>query len=80
MHARSALFDVFGDLLAGREHRATVGALIQLLEPVGIAVPADDAQLLNMLENYLDALEGMGFMGELRKVWMKDGAWIAALP
>lgn len=40
MHARSALFDVYGDLLTDREHRATVGALIQLLEPVGIAAPA----------------------------------------
>ena len=50
------------------------------VEPVGIAIPASDPQLLNMLENYLAALEGMGFMGELRKVWMQDGAWIAALP
>ena len=50
------------------------------VEPVGIAIPAGDPQLLNMLENYLHALEGMGFMAELRKVWMQDGAWIAALP
>jgi polar amino acid transport system substrate-binding protein len=50
------------------------------VEPVGIAVPAKDGQLLNLLDNYLEALEGMGYMGELRRVWMQDGAWIAALP
>ena len=50
------------------------------VEPVGIAVPAGDPQLLNLLDNYLDALEGMGYMAELRKVWLQDGSWIAALP
>ncbi len=50
------------------------------VEPVGIAVPASDPQLLNLLDNYLDALEGMGYMGELRKTWLQDGSWIAALP
>jgi len=50
------------------------------VEPVGIALPAGDAQLLNLLDNYLEALEGMGYMGELRKKWLQDGSWIAALP
>lgn len=50
------------------------------VEPVGIAVPASDPQLLTLLDNYLEALEGMGYMGELRKVWLQDGSWIAALP
>ena len=40
MHARSALFDVYGDHLQGRGHQAPVSALIRLLEPVGIAAPA----------------------------------------
>ncbi len=40
MHARSALFDVYGDHLAGRGHEAPVAALVELLEPVGIAGPA----------------------------------------
>jgi polar amino acid transport system substrate-binding protein len=50
------------------------------VEPIGIAVPASDPQLLNLLDNYLDALEGMGYMQELRKTWLQDGSWIAALP
>jgi phenylacetic acid degradation operon negative regulatory protein len=40
MHARSALFDVYGDHLRSRGDQAPVSALIRLLEPVGIAAPA----------------------------------------
>jgi polar amino acid transport system substrate-binding protein len=50
------------------------------VEPVGIVVPSTDPQLLTLLDNYLEALEGMGYMAELRKVWLQDGSWIAALP
>ena len=50
------------------------------VEPVGVAVPANDPQLLNLIDNYLEALEGMGYMGELRKAWLQDGSWVAALP
>jgi ABC-type amino acid transport substrate-binding protein len=50
------------------------------VEPIGIAVPANDPQLLNLLDNYLDALEEVGYMKELRRVWLKDDSWLAALP
>lgn len=40
MHARSALFDVYGDHLRARGDRAPVAALVRLLEPVGVAAPA----------------------------------------
>ena len=40
MHARSAVFDVFGDLLADRNHQSTVAGLVRLLAPVGITAPA----------------------------------------
>jgi phenylacetic acid degradation operon negative regulatory protein len=40
MHARSALFDLYGDHLRGRGSQAPVAALVRLLEPVGIAEPA----------------------------------------
>ena len=35
---------------------------------------------LPRLQNYLAAFEGTGIMEELRKKWMEDGSWIAALP
>jgi polar amino acid transport system substrate-binding protein len=50
------------------------------VEPIGIAVPAGDPQFLNLMENYVEALEGAGVMELLRKKWLEDGSWIAALP
>src|SRR5215207_1511770 len=40
MHARSALFDLYGDHLRPRGGRAPVAALVRLLAPLGIAAPA----------------------------------------
>jgi polar amino acid transport system substrate-binding protein len=50
------------------------------LEPIGIAVPASDPQLQNLVRNYVTALEGMGILEALRVEWMENGAWIAAMP
>ena len=40
MHARSALFDLYGDHLLHRRGSAPVAALIRLLEPLGVRAPA----------------------------------------
>lgn len=40
MHARSALFDLYGDHLRARGGRAPVAALVRILAPLGIAAPA----------------------------------------
>lgn len=40
MHARSALFDLYGDHLHTRGNQAPVAAIVRLLAPVGIAAPA----------------------------------------
>lgn len=40
MHARSALFDLYGDHLRSRGNQAPVAAIVRLLAPVGIAAPA----------------------------------------
>lgn len=50
------------------------------LEPIGIAVPANDLQLLNLIENYIETLERTTVLDQLRKKWLEDGSWIAALP
>ncbi len=50
------------------------------LEPIGIALPAGDTQLLNLVQNYMTALEGTGIMQGLRQNWLENGSWIAALP
>jgi len=40
VHARSALFDLYGDHLRARGDRAPVAALVRLMAPLGIAAPA----------------------------------------
>ncbi len=40
MHARSALFDLYGDHLRARGDRAPVASVVRLLAPLGIAAPA----------------------------------------
>jgi phenylacetic acid degradation operon negative regulatory protein len=40
VHARSALFDLYGDHLVARGGAAPVASLVRLLEPLGIAAPA----------------------------------------
>ena len=50
------------------------------LEPIGIALPATDNQFRNVVQNYVSALEGIGILEELRKKWLEDDSWVAALP
>ena len=50
------------------------------VEPIGIALPANDPQLKGLLENYITAFEGTGILQGLRKKWLEDSSWIAALP
>jgi phenylacetic acid degradation operon negative regulatory protein len=40
VHARSALFDLFGDHLRSRGDRAPVAALVRILSPLGVTAPA----------------------------------------
>jgi phenylacetic acid degradation operon negative regulatory protein len=61
MHARSALFDVYGDHLRGRGDQAPVAGLIRLLDPVGVAAPAVRTAISRMVsEDWLEpvALDG----------------------
>jgi polar amino acid transport system substrate-binding protein len=50
------------------------------VEPIGIAIPNNDAQFANLVRNYLSALEKTGLTTQLRQKWFEDDSWIAALP
>jgi ABC-type amino acid transport substrate-binding protein len=50
------------------------------IEPIGIALPADDPLLVNLVENYLKALEATGVLEALRARWFEDGSWVSQLP
>lgn len=50
------------------------------IEPIGIALPANDALLLNLVQNYLSALQATGVQEALRSKWFDDGSWLNQLP
>ena len=49
-------------------------------EPLGVAVPANDPLLQNMVDNYLGTLQGGGGINELKRRWFKQSGWIKKLP
>jgi len=50
------------------------------IEPIGIAIAPGDPQLKSLLENYLDAMNGMGLIELLQAKWFEDGSWVPELP
>ncbi len=50
------------------------------VEPISIAVPANDPLLLNLVQNYVQALANGGALEQLRKKWFESGGWLAQLP
>jgi polar amino acid transport system substrate-binding protein len=46
------------------------------IEPIGMALPSDDPQFLNLVENYIASLELSGTLPLLEKMWFQDGAWM----
>lgn len=50
------------------------------VEPIGIAIDKDDAQFLNLVQNFVAAYEKSGLLQALRKRWFEEKGWVAALP
>jgi polar amino acid transport system substrate-binding protein len=50
------------------------------IEPIGIALPANDPLLANLVENYLNTIDGTGVLTLLHAKWFASGAWLAELP
>jgi len=48
-------------------------------EPLGIALPADDPLLLNLVQNYLNTLKDTGQLTLLKARWLADGSWLETL-
>jgi polar amino acid transport system substrate-binding protein len=49
-------------------------------EPLGIAMSGKDAQLHNLVHNYLQLIQGSGRMEEMQARWFKRADWIKQLP
>ena len=78
MHARSALFDVYGDHLRGRGSQAPVAGLVRLLDPVGIAAPAVRTAISRMVtQEWLEPVRldgGRGYRATNRAIRRLDEA------
>ncbi|HWR93181.1 MAG TPA: transporter substrate-binding domain-containing protein [Desulfobacterales bacterium] len=48
-------------------------------EPIGIAVPKGDPQLVNWLQNLLNGIEKAGYMNDLAEKWFAKPTWIDQL-
>jgi len=46
------------------------------IEPIGVALPSNDPQFLNLIDNYLVSLELAGYLVALEQMWFEDGTWI----
>ncbi len=78
MHARSALFDVYGDLLPDRDNRACVAGLVRLLDPLGISAPAVRTAISRMVaQGWLEPVSlpgGRGYAATAQAVRRLDQA------
>ncbi|HEU4948584.1 MAG TPA: PaaX family transcriptional regulator C-terminal domain-containing protein [Kribbella sp.] len=90
MHARSALFDLYGDHLRARGARAPVAALVRLLAPLGVHPPAVRTAVSRMVRQgwlepaRIDGLPGYALTARARRrlddaaariYRTGDGAW-----
>lgn len=50
------------------------------IEPMGIALPADDFLMVNMVTNYVGTLQMVGVLDMLEHKWFEDGNWLVQLP
>ena len=49
------------------------------VEPMGIAVAADDPRLANLVQTYLNALSERGVLDKARAFWFRDPSWVKDL-
>jgi polar amino acid transport system substrate-binding protein len=67
-------------LLRHPNHRLVMIESENSFEPIGIAISADDPLFVNLVENYLRSLEGLGLLAYLRAQWFEDPSWLELLP
>ncbi len=48
-------------------------------EPIGIALPSNDPQFVNLVDNFLTTLKDSKGLNALRDQWFKDGSWLREL-
>jgi ABC-type amino acid transport substrate-binding protein len=50
------------------------------IEPLGIALPADDPLFVNLVDNYLRTMQDTATLARSRVKWFSEGPWLSDLP
>lgn len=58
----------------------TTSSALLTLEPIGVAMPLDDAVLEKYITNILEAVEATGQVEELKKYWFEGARWLSMMP
>jgi polar amino acid transport system substrate-binding protein len=49
-------------------------------EPIGVAIQEGDPLLVNLVQNFIVALNGSGDLKKMTERWFNDASWLAELP
>jgi polar amino acid transport system substrate-binding protein len=49
------------------------------IEPIGIALPANDLHFHTLVENYLKAFDLAGALKVIDNKWLEDGSWLFSM-
>jgi polar amino acid transport system substrate-binding protein len=49
------------------------------IEPIGIALPNDDALFVNLVDNYIESLERSGILEVMEEKWFENPYWLMQL-
>ncbi|WP_422361536.1 substrate-binding periplasmic protein [Reichenbachiella sp.] len=49
------------------------------IEPIGIALPYDDALFINMMDNFIESLEATGVLVLMEEKWFENPYWLLEL-
>jgi len=77
--ANAMIADYAACLVSVLQHKEAglVAAVAPLTrEPLGIALPPNDSQIVNWTQNFLGTLKGTGQLDALKKRWIEDSSWI----
>ena len=77
--ANAMIADYAACLVSVLQHKEAglVAAVAPLTrEPLGIALPPNDSQIVNWTRNFLNSLSRSGQLNALKKHWIEDSSWI----
>ena len=77
--ANAMIADYAACLVSVLQHKEAglVAAVAPLTrEPLGVALPPNDSQIVNWTQNFLGTLKSSGQLDALKKRWIEDSSWI----